>query len=151
MLYYGLLPCLFLNYIHNPSICSVYFWLSSFCLAKFSQVWCYGTVKQNIINIIFVKNGKLNIEINFIHSLVYGHWVLWGMSQIPLLSLSARFIIWIFDLMERYIKNWYSQTGPTGAYICVGFYVTVLSVKIWQEVVLSKSCSGMCHALFIGM
>lgn len=42
------------------------------------------------------------------------------MSQIPLLCLSARFSIWIFDLMERYIKNWYSQTGPRGVYICVG-------------------------------
>lgn len=86
----------------------------------------------NIINIIFVTNEKLNIEIGFIRSLVYGHWLLWGMSQIPLVSLSARFSIWIFDLMERYIKNWYSQTAPYGVYIYVGFYVTVISVKIWQ-------------------
>lgn len=54
------------------------------------------------------------------------------MSQIPLVSLSARFSIWIFDLTERYIKNWYSQTAPCGVDIYVGFYVTVISVKIWQ-------------------
>lgn len=81
---------------------------------------------------MFVTNEKLNIEIGLIHSLVYGHQVLWGMSQIPLMSLSARFSIWIFDLMERYIKNWYSQTAPYGVDIYVGFYVTVIWVKIWQ-------------------
>lgn len=142
--------CFLIIYIIPVSV-AVYFWLSSFCLVKFSQVWCYETVKQNIINIIFVRKEELNIEISFIHSLVYGHQVLWGMSQIPLLPLSARFSIWIFDLMERYIKNWYSQTDPSGVYIYVGFYVTVLSAKIWQEVILSKSCSGMCHALFTSM
>lgn len=140
--------CFLIIYIIPVSV-AVYFWLSSFCLVKFSQLRCYETVKQNIIDITFVKTEKLNIEISFIHSLVYGHRVLWGMSQIPLLSLSARFSIWIFDLMERYIKNWYSQTRPSGVYIYVSFYVTVLSVKIWQEVIWSKSCSGTCHALFM--
>lgn len=134
-----------------PVSVAVYFWLSTFCSVTFSQVQCYETVKQNIINIIFVRKEKLNIEIGFIHSLVYGHQVLWGMSQIPLLPLSARFSIWIFDLMERYIKNWYSQTDPSGVYIYVGFYVTALSAKIWQEVILSKSCSGMCHALLMSV
>lgn len=140
--------CFLIIYIIPVSVAE-YRWLSSFCLVKFSQVQCYKTVKQNIIDIVFVKSEKLNIGISFIHSLVYGHRVLWGMSQIPLLCLSARFSIWIFGLMERYIKNWYSQTGPSGVCICVGFYVTALSVKIWQEVLLSKSCSGMCHARFI--
>lgn len=139
--------CFLIIYMIPVSV-AVYFWLSTFCSVTFSQVQCYETVKQNIINIIFVRKEKLNIEIGFIHSLVYGHQVLWGMSQIPLLPLSARFSIWIFDLMERYIKNWYSQTDPSGVYIYVGFYVTALSAKIWQEVILSKSCSGMCHALF---
>lgn len=57
---------------------------------------------------------------------------LWRMSQIPSMPLSAKFSIWTFDLTERYIKNWYSQTIPCGARIYAGFYVTVISVKTRQ-------------------
>lgn len=46
--------CFLIIYIIPVSV-AVYFWLISFCLVKFSQVWCYETVKQNITNIIFVK------------------------------------------------------------------------------------------------
>lgn len=67
--------CFLIIYIIPVSV-AVYFWLSSFCLVKFLQVQCYETVKQNIIDILFVKNKKLNTEISFIHSLVYGHRVL---------------------------------------------------------------------------
>ena len=69
---------------------------------------------KNIINIVSVTDEKLHTRISVIHSLVYGHQVLRGLSQIHLMFLSVRFSIWIFDLAERCVKTHAVRQLPTG-------------------------------------
>lgn len=58
-------------------------------------------------------------QISVIHLLVYGGKLLQGVSQFPVLSLSA-FCIRISDLAERYIKITCSQTDPSWLHIWEG-------------------------------
>jgi hypothetical protein len=69
---------------------------------------------KNIINIVSVTDEKLHTGISVIHSLVYGHRVLRGLSQIHLMFLSVRFSIWVFDLAERCVKTHAGRQLPTG-------------------------------------
>lgn len=69
---------------------------------------------KNIINIVSVTDEKLQTGISVIHSLVYGHRVLRGLSQIHLMFLSVRCSIWIFDLAERCVKTHAGRQLPTG-------------------------------------
>lgn len=81
---------------------------------------CFGVALKelseikNIINIVSVTDEKLHTRISVIHSLVYGHRVLRGLSQIHLMFLSVRFSIWIFDLAERCVKTHAVRQLPTG-------------------------------------
>ena len=87
---------------HNPSLLCF-----NVALKELSEI-------KNIINIVSVTDEKLHTRISVIHSLVYGHRVLRGLSQIHLMFLSVRFSIWIFDLAERCVKTHAVRQLPTG-------------------------------------